>query len=328
MRAAFGLGSCGFELREVPKPVPENGQARIRVEACGICGSDKNEHRKETVAQRISGHEVSGIVEEIAGPEACGVSLGSRVSLSPLWHCGACRHCQSGRTSFCLNPGGVLGYGKGGGFAEEVAVPVRTMIPIPDGLSPHQTCMTEPLAVAVRAAGLVDVGGQNCTVFGAGTIGLLLGQVLRVRGAHRVWVVDIDTDHLAIAEALGLTPVQAQNEDIWAELAEDPPGVVFDAVGHVPSIAQKALGLVARDGACVFIGPQDPNAVKASGFERKKISLLYSVGVHISEMAEAVRLMADGQVDVGPLQTGTYPLDQIESAFQAARKGIKVILEP
>ncbi len=328
MRAAYGLGSYRFELRDVPVPKPTEGQALIRVKACAICGSDKHEQGQSKVADRISGHEISGIVEEIAGPEA-GLQPGEQVAVAPLWYCGECKYCALGRTSLCLKPSGVIGYGKSGGFAEYMVAPTRTLCTKPETISFHEAALTEPLAVAVRGVSLVDVSGHDCIVFGAGAIGLMLAQVLEVRGANQIYIVDIDEQHLALARELGqFSTIQANDTDQWEQLEKGDVRVGFDAVGRAPSVTQKAVEVVNRGGSCVLIGTQDPDVLKATGFERKNVSLLFSVGVHMSEMTEANRLMEEGKVDVKPLFSGVFSLDQIEEAFEAARKGIKVILEP
>ncbi len=328
MKAAYGLGSFRFEIRDVPTPKPTEGQALIRVKACAICGSDKHEHGQPKVADRLSGHEVSGIVEEVVGPDA-DAQPGDAVALAPLWFCGECKYCAAGRTSSCLRPGGVIGYGKGGGFAEYIVAPVRTLCPKPAALSFREAALTEPLAVAVRGVNMIDVAAHDCIVFGAGAIGLMLAQVLRARGADQVFIVDIDEQHLALARELGpFITIQANGASQWEQLSQGDVRVAFDAVGHAPAVTQKAVEVVKPGGSCVLIGAQDPDVLKATGFERKNVSLLFSVGVHMSEMQEASRLMETGAVDVKPLLTGAFPLDRIADAFEAARKGIKVIVEP
>lgn len=300
----------------------------IRVKACGICGSDKGEHGRERVADRISGHEVSGVVESAGVGVSPEIEEGTEVTLAPLWHCGGCRYCMAGRTSFCLNPTGVLGYGRGGGFADYVTAPAQTIIRKPADISFHAAAMTEPLAVAVRGVSLVDVTGHECVVFGAGTIGLLLAQVLRAKNARTISVVDIDEAHLEVARAMGFKTVHSSDDAQWSTLAESSPRVAFDAVGKVPDVTRKVVEVVAPGGSCVLIGQQDPDVLRESGFEKKNVSLLYSTGVHLFELEESLRLMRTGDVDVGPLITGVYPLEEIDAAFEAARAGIKVMIEP
>ena len=328
MKAAYGLGSLRFEIRDTPMPEPTEGQALIEVKACAICGSDKHEHGQAKVADRISGHEISGGVQEVVGAQT-DVRPGDEVALAPLWFCGECKYCAAGRTSSCLRPEGVIGYGKGGGFAEHIVAPVRTLCPKPASVSFREAALTEPLAVALRAASLLDVAAHDCIVFGAGAIGLMLAQVLKVRGAGQVYVVDILEEHLALVRALGdFSTIQANDAAEWAKLDRGDVRVAFDAVGRAPAVTQKAVDVVKRGGACVLIGAQDPDVLKATGFERKNVSLLFSVGVHMSEMREASQLMETGRVDVKPLLSGAYPLDRIAEAFEAAQRGIKVIVEP
>lgn len=328
MRAAYGLGSLRFELREIAVPEPTEGQALVRVKACAICGSDKHEHSQAEVADRVSGHEISGVVERVAGT-ATDLEPGDEVCLAPLWFCGKCKYCAVGRTSSCISPEGVIGYTMPGGFAEYTTAPVRTMCPKPSGISFEQAALTEPLAVAVRAVSILDVAAHDCLVFGAGAIGLMLAQVLKTRGAGQIFLTDIDEGHLELANQLGdFVTLQSDDPAQWRKLEAADIRIAFDAVGNVPAITQRAVERVKPGGACVLIGAQDPDVLAATDFAHKRISLLFSEGVHMSEMDEASRLMQTGEVDLGPLLSGTYPLERIEDAFEAARSGVKVIVEP
>ena len=327
MKAAFCTGSGKFEIRDVPRPTPREGEALLRVKACGICGSDKREFSSPSVKDRISGHEVSGVVEQADGSGSIGV--GDDVVVDPLCFCGECKYCRLGRTSFCKQLKGVVGYGVGGGFAEYLCAPFTSLCPKPSQIDFAEASMTEPLGVAVRGAAQTDPTGHDCIVFGAGAIGSMLAQVLALRGASRVYVVDIHDTHLAAARQLGdFTTVNARRDADWEAVREADIRVAYDVVGKSTDVLTKAVAVLQRGGALVLIGVQEPGGLRMEDTEAKGLSVIRSAGVHITEMREATDLLGSGQVKVQPLITGRFPLDRIEEAFEASLTGIKVVVEP
>lgn len=327
MKAAFCTGSGKFDIREVARPDPRPGEARLRVKACGICGSDKREFNSANVKDRISGHEISGVVEQTN--KAKDIAVGDEVVVDPLCFCGECRYCLLGCTSFCKQPKGVVGYGAGGGFAEHVCVPLTSLCPKPASIDFAEASMTEPLGVALRGASQTDVAGHDCIVFGAGAIGSMLAQVLALRGANRVYVVDIHDTHLAAARQLGdFVTINAGRDADWSVLSDADLRAAYDVVGKSAEVLKKAVAVLQQRGTLVLIGVQEPGVLTMDDIENKTLSLIRSAGVHITEMREAVSLLGSGQVKVGPLITGRFPLDRIEGAFEASLTGIKVVVEP
>lgn len=327
MKAAFCIGSGKFEIRDVPMPEPGEDEALIRVEACGICGSDKRALAGDGSRANIPGHELSGVVEQVA--PGLGVAEGQEIVADPIMFCGECKYCAAERTFFCTQRRGVIGYGAGGGFGEYVAVPVRCLYPKPANIDFAEASLAEPLAVAVGAAHLRDVTARDCIVFGAGAIGAALAQVLKVQAADQVYVVDIDDSHLAIARQLGdFVTINATDESAWHALGETAPKVAYDVVGSSRAVTAKALDILPANGALVLIGAPPEGALDIETIESKALSVIRTQGVSIAEMREAVRLLASGDVNVRPLVTGRFPLEGIEDAFQTALTGIKVVVEP
>jgi len=194
MLAAYHVAPNRLELRETPLPALEPGEALIRVEACAFCGSDKHDLARVPGAPRVPGHEFSGVVDQLAGDAP--LSVGDAVCVDPIVRCGRCDHCLSGRDHLCRTMG-VVGCQDPGGFAEFVKAPARNLHPKPPGLSFEAATLADPLAVALHAISLVPpVDGARCLVLGAGTIGLLMGQLLQLRGAREVWLADIEEGHL------------------------------------------------------------------------------------------------------------------------------------
>ncbi len=188
----------------VATPAPKAGEALIRVAACGVCGSDiprvfsKGTYRFPT----IPGHEFAGEVVGV-GEDVDEALVGRRVAVFPLIPCHACSSCEIGAHAQCEDYD-YLGSRSDGAFAEYVRAPVWNLLEVPDGVSLIEAAMCEPAAVAAHAVRRSEMAvGDTVLVFGAGPIGLLLGQWARISGAGDVMLVDIDEARLEFARGLG-----------------------------------------------------------------------------------------------------------------------------
>lgn len=197
----MGLHDIGdFRQEEVSKPVPDDGEALIKVEASGICGSDIPRIYRDGAYRMplIPGHEFSGIVEE-TGKDSEAVCKEKRVGVFPLIPCGQCISCKKNRHEMCRNYS-YLGSRRDGGFAEYVTVPVKNLIELPEEVSFEQAAMLEPMAVAVHAMRRINISEKDSVVVcGLGTIGLLLTMFLKERGISDILVMrDKTEDYLKI----------------------------------------------------------------------------------------------------------------------------------
>ena len=176
-----------MRLEEVPVPVPAPDEVRVKVEACGVCGSDLHVYRSDSRQEMLGmtlGHEFVGTVDD-AGSSAT-FRVGDRVTVEPLLSCGECAPCLSGRSTGCAQFG-LIGMQQPGGFADYVVAPDRRLFHVPDDLEPAIAALAEPVAVCVRG---IDRGrmepGEHVLVLGGGTIGLLTVAVARLRGAGKI----------------------------------------------------------------------------------------------------------------------------------------------
>src|SRR6185503_12145807 len=168
---------------------PGAGEAVIRVESAGLCGTDYRiwNGDRAVAYPRVMGHELVGRVLAL-GSGVSGLSLGGKVAIEPNYSCGTCPLCREGNKNLCLSRT-TVGIDVDGCFAEVARVPERCCWPAPAGVADEDLLMTEPLAVVVRAVARTTVrAGESAAVVGGGTLGLLALQVLRGRGA-RVLVV-------------------------------------------------------------------------------------------------------------------------------------------
>src|ERR1017187_3189569 len=214
-----------LEVTDLPKPDPGAGEVLIRVAACGICGSDVHGYDGSSgrrIPPIVMGHEAAGTVAAL-GQSASGLSEGDRVTFDSTVYCGECPPCLRGDVNLC-DRRQVLGvscsdYRRAGAFAEFVVVPARIVHKLPENFAFEEAALLEAVAVALHAVSLVPLRpGSTALVVGAGTIGLLLQQALRVAGCSRVLVADVDPTRLALSRDLGATKALSADSDLIQQI--------------------------------------------------------------------------------------------------------------
>ena len=332
MRAAVIDKPNEIHVGEVPTPTPGPGEVIVRVGAVGICGSDLNIAAglfPPTPFPIVPGHEFAGDVVAVGGGVDF-VAEGDRVAVDPSLFCGHCGWCRVGRGNLC-DDWGATGDTVNGAAAEYVAVPATNCHHIPDHLSFPEAAVVEPLSCAVHAITIAPPRvGESVLVVGAGTMGLLTGQLLARGGASVLAVVDRKADRLPIAEQLGLGPTFTDIADA-RELRPQGYDLVVDATGAPPAI-QAAFDAVAKGGRFLQVGVAPPEArLQLSPFRiyNEEITILGSMAV-LHSFAPALQLIADGAVQVQPLLTHQLPLESYLDALEAVRQGdgLKVQLLP
>ncbi|AEW98734.1 zinc-dependent alcohol dehydrogenase family protein [Streptantibioticus cattleyicolor] len=329
MRAVMVTEPGAAVPTEVPDPRPGPGEVVVRVDACGLCGTDMHILDGELPSARyplVPGHELAGEVVE-CGPGATGVAVGTRVAVDPNMPCGACHYCRIGRGNLCDDYTAV-GVTRDGGFAELVAVPARCCHPLPEALSPAAAGLVEPLACAVHAVGrLPRRPGEHYLIYGAGTMGLMMSAVVRHAGAASVSMVDPNEERLAFAKGFGADAVAT-----GAGMLDRPQGfeVVIDATGVVAAI-EDGLGRVRKGGTFLQFGVADPaQAARLSPFRvyNAEIDIIGSMAVHHG-FQPAIDLLAAG-LDLDPLVSDVFGLDQFDEAVAAFRAGTgrKIHIDP
>lgn len=239
--------------RDEPEPQVEHGDALVKIESVGICGSDMHAylgHDERRVPPLILGHEAVGTV--IEGPR-----LGSRVVLNPLITCMRCDYCLSGRQNLCAERD-LIGMYRPGAFAEMIAIPERNLIEVPDGMESDKAALTEPGATAIHAVNLAErtlsrpISEANTLVIGAGSVGLLTALALSDKGAKT---------EISETNPLRRQTVQAHTDCSAFDPLDNPPDsdaydIVFDAVGNAKT-RSTAIACVRPGGVVVHIGLMD-----------------------------------------------------------------------
>jgi 2-desacetyl-2-hydroxyethyl bacteriochlorophyllide A dehydrogenase len=332
MRAAVWERPGELHVQERPDPEPGPDEIVVRVGACGMCGTDVHIAEGEfppTPYPIVPGHEFAGEVVAV-GPDVEDVTEGMEVAVDPSLFCGHCDFCRIQRGNLCRN-WGAIGDTVDGAFAELVKAPARNAYELPEGTSMRAGALVEPLACAVHGIRRLDPGtGDSVLITGAGTMGLLLLQLLQHRGAANITVVDRNERRLGLARSLGADTVET---DVAALAADHRDGFdcVVDATG-VPEVVQQGLDMVRRGGKLMVFGVVPEEArVQVSPFRiyNDEITLVGSMAV-LYTFAPAIELVRAGAIRTEPLLTHTFPLDEFEEALAAMRagEGLKVQVLP
>jgi L-iditol 2-dehydrogenase/galactitol-1-phosphate 5-dehydrogenase len=260
---ALVLEAQGRLVVQKDRPIPPDPDARpaalVRVAAAGICGSDlpRAYDGKAYHYPLVMGHEFSGVVEE---PATGGrFASGARVAVFPLIpkNVESDPACQTGDYAQAAEYD-YFGSRRDGAFAQYLRIPEWNLLPVPDHVNLLHASMTEPAAVALHGIRKMRVGpGDDAAVFGAGPIGNLCAQWLRIAGASRVFVVDVDATKLALTGEMGLVPVDARAGDAVRAILDATGGAgvqrCVEAVG-LPQTFLQATQVAARFGEVVFMG--------------------------------------------------------------------------
>ncbi|MEM7748255.1 MAG: alcohol dehydrogenase catalytic domain-containing protein, partial [Pseudomonadota bacterium] len=205
MKALVYTGPHAMEVRDVADPTPAaSDELLIRVEACGICGSDMHAwhgHDDRRPAPLVLGHEAVGTIVE-------GDRAGTRVAVNPLVTCQTCEHCLSGRENLCFTRQIISMPPREGAFSQFIAVPERNLVAVPDHVKPVAASLTEPLACGWHAVRLADqamfkpMAEARVLVLGGGAIGLGAALALRIFGATDIWIAETnEVRHAALNKA-------------------------------------------------------------------------------------------------------------------------------
>lgn len=331
-----------LEIADLPEPAPGPGEVLVRVAACGICGSDVHGYDGSSgrrIPPIVMGHEAAGRIAKL-GAGVTEFAEGDRVTFDSTIYCGVCDPCRRGEVNLC-DSRQVLGvscpdYRRAGAFAEYVVVPSRVLYRLPDNLSFAEAAMLEAVSVAVHAVSLAEIApNSTALVLGAGMIGLLVVQALRVAGCSRVLVADLDSSRLQLARMVGATDVMTSGAGLAAQVLQLSGGagvdVAVEAVGRNETVAA-AVDSVRKGGTVVLVGNISPEVtLPLQKVVTRQIRLQGSCA-SAGEYPRAMELLATGAIRVKPLITAVAPLVDGPQWFERlhAREPnlMKVVLTP
>ena len=300
-----------------PEPLLQPGEARIRPRLMGICSTDLEIIRGYAPLADILGHEFVGDVVEVADA-ADAHWIGRRVVGTINIGCRTCAVCLTDGPEHCPRRT-VLGIiNRPGVFSGEVALPVANLLAVPDAVTDEAAVFTEPLAAALRIRQQLRLSPTDrVAVVGPGRLGLLVGQVLALDGSE-VTLLGRSTQSLSLPERLGLAT------GFVSDAADNSFDLVVEATGNEQGLSH-SLRLVRPRGTLVlkstFAGEATVNLTKLV------VAEVTVVGSRCGPFAPALRLLAEGRIDVRSTIDGRYPLAAYAAAFaHAARPGVRKIL--
>jgi len=347
-----------LEVMDVPTPELSAGQVLIKVSKCGVCGSDvryfhgENPWAKQTLGRHVDnppniilGHELTGVVGE-AFDDSDSHLVGKRVGINTWITCGRCDFCRSGQENLC-DKTKHLGHGQGwgkmdlypGGMAEFCPAFASQVYELGENVTDEQATFFDPLIAAIHA---VDVGGpkplDKVAILGAGPIGLLIAQVVKVWGARQTFVTDIAAQNGTIADNVGVDyplKISDGSNDLRDLVMEKTNGrgvdLAFNTVGTSASILE-SLQILKKGGTLVLMAAKEDELGLPSLLLSGERTIKTSSNAMYSDFPKAIELVSSGQVKVEPLITHRFALSDALNAFEVACNknktgAVKVIID-
>ena len=335
MRAAtYTAGEPALAIADVADPTPAPGGLVLRVDACGICGSDLHmAHNRHARRGTVFGHEFSGTVVGV-GRDVRDLREGDRVVGLPLAGCGTCAACAEGLPSRCARAL-LTGAQTPGAYAELVALAERDAYRLPDELSADLGALVEPLAVARHALELTPrEPGEPVLVLGGGPVGLAVALWAGSLGARQVVVTDPVAHRRALAEAIGAISLDPDAADVgtaFADIAGAPPRAIVECIGR-PGAVEHATTVAAPGAHVTFAGAcAVPDTFRPITATMKELTLHFAVYYRRSDFTHTIDALVARELDPSPLVTAHVNLDQLPDRFEAllgTNDDCKVLVTP
>jgi len=343
MKAAVLYKAKDIRLEEIEKPEPGSGEALIKVNSVGICGSDVHYYKYGGISTRIInkphilGHEVSGIIEAV-GENDRGLKKGMAVGVDPIVTCGECEPCIKGEYNLCKNIKFCGSPPYHGGMREYMTYPIKNLFPIPDNISIEEGVLLETISVCVHSIDESNINlADSVAIFGAGNIGLSILQLAKLSGAFDVYVVDPLDYRLKIARDLGATDVINPNiEDPVEKIIQLTNGrgvdVGFEAAG-VPETPQQTINSIKRGGTFAFVGIIANSIIQWDTEITRKNGIKIKV-IHKSRHSyeRTIQLIKKEKFIVKPYITHRFPLEKADEAFKTVENYednvLKAVIKP
>lgn len=340
-------GVKDLRLENIEEPKALKGKVKIKVEWCGICGSDLHEYTAGPIfipegaphpitgekAPIVMGHEFSGQVVEV-GEGVAKVKAGDRVVVEPIYACGECEACRQGKYNLCSTMGFLGLAGGGGGFSEYVAAEEYMVHKIPDSVSYEQGALVEPSAVALHAVRQSKLKvGDRAAVFGTGPIGLLVIEALKASGAAEIYAVELSEQRRKKAEELGAIGIDPSQVDVVKELHERTNGgvdVAYEVTG-VPPVLTNAIHSTCLGGEVMIVSIFEREApVMPNDIVMKERTMKGIIGYR-DVFPAVISLMEKGYFPADKLVTKRIKLDEVVTegfdTLLAEKNQVKILVK-
>ena len=330
-----------LRLIERPRPKMSPGSAVVMVKACSVCGTDLRTYlngNRRITPPRVIGHELCGEIVEIGAELSSkqeGFSLGERITVAPAVGCGRCYSCTRGHTNLCAALK-TIGFQYDGGFAEYMEIPAEAfergnVNRVSPAIGDEEAALAEPVACVMNGQGLLGItAADTVAVFGAGFIGCLHAELALRKGSEKVFLIEIH-------------PLRAQAAHRLLPEVEiiDPTGIDLEAEGADAVIVAcssgqaqaDALRIAARRGRVSLFGGlagESRQFLDSNAIHYKELSIFGSHASAVAQNRQVLDWLAAGKLDLGKYVSATYPLLEIQTAFEALRneKVLKVLITP
>lgn len=328
MKAALLTRLREIEIRDVPEPQLRGPRdVLLRIDAVGVCGSDVHYFRTGRIGSAVvkypfvMGHECAGTVEK-TGLEVRGLRPGQRVAIDPLVACGHCDQCRFARPNTCRNQRFLGQPGElSGSLAEYVVLPQACCYPISESMTAGQAAMIEPLSIGIHAQRLAQLeAGSIIAILGSGPIGLSVLLACRAAAECTAYMTDLIDERLKMAAELGaMWTGNPEKRDVVKAICEaEPAGVdfVFECAGEQETLNQ-AVELLKPGGTLLIVGIPEVDEVRfpIHSLRRKELTIK-NVRRQNHCTAPAIELVSSGRINVDPLITHHFPLQDTAAAFE------------
>jgi 2-desacetyl-2-hydroxyethyl bacteriochlorophyllide A dehydrogenase len=339
MRAAVLTGIGQVELQERPEPQAPPGWVVVQVESASLCGTDSHQFdgRIDTPFPRVPGHDFAGRVHSV-GEGVDPALVGRPVAVKPSLPCGDCPDCNAGKLADCHRKK-LIGLWSDGCLTEQVAVPQVNLVPRPDGVQAWQASLLEPLAVGLNTVDRLQIRlGETVLVLGQGPIGLALTRLCALSGAGRLIVTDAREAPFAVSRSYGASDcINVAQTDVLQAVAELTGGAGADIVietSGFPASSAIVLDVVRKEGRVAHIGwANDLPPLPVIPLMAKTLTV-FGVGGNggRGQYERSLELVRAGRIDLAPMVTHRFGLDDIAAAFHTAASkadgSIKVVVTP
>ncbi|MDA0780576.1 MAG: alcohol dehydrogenase catalytic domain-containing protein [Bacteroidetes bacterium] len=330
-------GKIAFNEVDVPGALASN-EILLKIQRIGVCGSDIHVFHGEHPATPypvVQGHEYSGIVEAV-GSEVTKVTPGMKATARPQLVCGSCGPCVRGQYNACQNLK-VQGFQAPGVAQDYFVVPEDRLIVLPASFSLEQGAMIEPAAVGAHSTSrTTGVEGKNVVVSGAGTIGNLVAQFAKARGAKKVLITDVSDYRLEIAKECGIDstlnvmkiPFEKGVKECFGEEGFQ---IGLEAAGVQLSL-DALMANVEKGGDVVILGVYSQNpTINMYYLGEHELNIFGSMMYKHEDYLAAVEMIADGKIKLDPLMSKHFPFEEYLEAYkyieEMGDKNMKVFID-
>ncbi len=335
MKYAVLYAPKDLKIEEKPLPKIEPGKVLIKIESCGICGTDLLIYtgRFPVHFPYSPGHEYSGVVTEV-GNRITFVKKGDRVVVNPNWNCGHCHYCTRGKPHLCENL--KTRVKSNGGFAEYSLLPEKIVYKIPDALSLEDATLVEPLSCVLHALEKVEIKpSDRVVILGAGLMGLITLELLSYSGINTIMVSEPKEKRRRLAEKLGadivVDPTKEDLISVVRRVNSYGADIVIDAAG-LPQTIQQVFKLAKRGGTVVLLGIGDKETKTSISPFHITTDELTIKGSFLNPhtFSPAIDILGKGKIDTSLFITNRFSLSELSKAMDIFAQGeeIRIVIKP